>query len=310
MVHLSIEAGRPVCVIRGDKSKLNNEVVYIQEKDKTEVKKLPKRDIDFSGYLRGKKLTPRERALASEKLRRVYENDLDDAALDEDLREILKQVKGDLVTDKEIILMDGAQFQHIPNPDTDRDVGYIFAPSGAGKSTYIRNYATEYKKLFPKREIYLFSRKNEDTSLDDIKPARIRIDDELVTSPLKVEEFEQSLVIFDDCDCISDKKHKAAVDAIKDEILEVGRSYKVSCLVVSHLASNYKDTRKILNECHFMTFFPTAGSFKGIEYILKNYCGLDKQQVQKIRKLPSRWVTLFKNYPQAVLSTTQFYLLN
>ena len=46
----------------------------------------------------------------------------------------------------------------------------------------------------------------EDVSLDSIKPKRVRLDDELYNDPIKVDEFADSLVVFDDTDCISDKK--------------------------------------------------------------------------------------------------------
>ena len=37
-------------------------------------------------------------------------------------------------------IKDEGKFQQLPNFDLDREIGYITAPSGAGKTTYICNY--------------------------------------------------------------------------------------------------------------------------------------------------------------------------
>ena len=77
-----------------------------------------------------------------------------------------------------------AKFQQIPDKDTERQITYITGASGSGKSTYIKNYCKEYKKIFKKNEIYLFSSLGEDESLDEIQPKRIKIDQSLVDDPL------------------------------------------------------------------------------------------------------------------------------
>ena len=38
-----------------------------------------------------------------------------------------------------------AKFQLIPNPKTEREIVYCTAPSGAGKSTWCKQYLREYK---------------------------------------------------------------------------------------------------------------------------------------------------------------------
>ena len=60
----------------------------------------------------------------------------------------------------------------------------------------------------------LFLNLKEDVSLDSVKPKRLRLDDGLYNDPIKVDEFVDSLVIFDDRYCISDRKIKNAVCSI------------------------------------------------------------------------------------------------
>ena len=41
--------------------------------------------------------------------------------------------------------------------------------SGSGKSFYTQMYGNEYKRIYPKREVYLFSSLDDDSSIDKIK---------------------------------------------------------------------------------------------------------------------------------------------
>ena len=159
----------------------------------------------------------------------------------------------------------------------------------------------------------MFSSLGEDESLDEIKPKRIIIDDSLINNPLTLDDFPTgSLCIFDDVDVISNKGMREAVYQILNQILEIGRHKGISCLMTSHLVSNGKDTRRILNECMFITVFFGAGSIKGINYLLENYIGLDKKEIRRMKQKSqeSRWTTLFKNYPQIALTEKSIWLLS
>ena len=59
--------------------------------------------------------------------------------------------------------------------------------------------------MWKSNEIYYFSALTDDESLDTIKPKRICIDDWLVSDPIGVAEFADSIRRVDDIDIISDK---------------------------------------------------------------------------------------------------------
>ena len=208
----------------------------------------------------------------------------------------------------DLTLDSGSKFQQIPDPDTERQIIYITGASGSGKSTYTKNYIKNYKKMYPKREVYLFSSLKEDESLDEVKPNRIAIDDTLIEQPLLAEDFKDSVVIFDDTDCISNKKHRDAVNSILSEILETGRHFNTSCILTFHLATGGKDTRRILNECHSVVWFPFSGSGVGMKRLLQDYLGLDKKTIQYIKTLKSRWACYSKNYPPVLMTERNIWL--
>ena len=207
-------------------------------------------------------------------------------------------------------LPDEFHFQQIPNTKSEREILYLTGASGSGKSTYIRKYCEQYKKAYPNRDIYLLSSLKEDESLDAIKPKRIKMDEDIYKNPLKPEDFEESLVIFDDCDVLSDKKIREATMNLSNQILEIGRHFKISACYVSHLPTNKGDTRRILNEAHAIIYFPHSGSLRGTRYLLESYVGLDIKDILAIKKLETRWCCIFKNYPTIVMTERLMYLLS
>ena len=54
-------------------------------------------------------------------------------------------------------------------------------------------------------------------------------------------------------------------------------------------------------ESDYVVFFPRSGGAYQIEYFLKTYGGLEKDQTAKIMNLPSRSVILKKTYPTCII---------
>lgn len=201
---------------------------------------------------------------------------------------------------KEIILKDGVIIP-LPNKDVVEKI-YISAPSGAGKSTFAGDYINQYKKMFKDDEVYILSSITEDKVLDKYDPIRIPLDESFIEMDLQPEEIENSLMVFDDTDTIQNARIRNTVGNFRDWLLEQGRHFNIRLLITSHLLSNYKHTRRILNEATAVVVFPKSGSGTyHIKNFLKTYCGFDKAETKKFLNLNSRWVMVYRSYPQYVL---------
>jgi hypothetical protein len=204
------------------------------------------------------------------------------------------------------------RFQPVPDKKTERKISYVTGASGSGKSYWTRNYAEEYHRLYPKRDVYVISSLKEDPTLDKLKfLKRLKIHEgAFLTDDIGAEDFKDALVIFDDTDCIRSKVLKNKINGIMDAILETGRHYNTEVIVTSHLACNGLETRRILNECKSVTIFPHGLGGKAMRYLLDNYLSLSKKQIRKIKSLNSRWVTIQKGFPMLVMSERECYVLN
>jgi len=207
-----------------------------------------------------------------------------------------------------------AKIRQIPiKKKNNREILYIAGPSGAGKSTYVNDFVGKYKKKNPKSDIYLFSRVENDESLDKLNPIRIKINEELIDDPVNIleEVNDGDLVIFDDTDTISDKSLLKAVNQIKHDILETGRHKNICCVITSHLinGNDKKDMRTIFNEAHTITIFPNSGNKHGMNYMLNNYLGIPKKRADELLKTKSRYLTFSTTAPNYVLSEDKVELL-
>jgi hypothetical protein len=204
------------------------------------------------------------------------------------------------------------RFQPIPDKNIERSIRYVTGASGSGKSYYTKLYAEEYHRIYPKRDIYMISSLRDDPSIDKLKYIkRLKIHEPaFLNDDISAGDFKDSLVIFDDTDCLQNKILKKKIDGILNAILETGRHFNTEVVYTSHLACNGLDTRRILNECKSVTIFPNGLGGKAMKYLLDNYFGLDKEQIKKIKKLNSRWVTISKGAKMSVMSEKECFVLN
>lgn len=183
----------------------------------------------------------------------------------------------------------------------------IAGPTGSGKSYAIGRYlsivANKHKKIF------LFSDVDYDDVLDKYNITRIELNDDIIASPIEPHELKNSIVIFDDIDSISNKKLKLNIETLRDSLLKRGRHEGIEVICTSHLLTDYKSTRVVLSEVSMVTIFTKSGSTNSIHYLLGKYIGLSKEQIARIYDLPSRSVTIFKQYPNMVISDKEIYIL-
>jgi chromosomal replication initiation ATPase DnaA len=210
----------------------------------------------------------------------------------------------------EYICKDNEKIQQCPCKARERTILYITGSSGSGKSFYAKNFGNEYRKMYPKNKIYLFSSINEDSSIDKINGLkRIHLNQNFLNTDLSIEDFKNTLSIFDDTDCIQDKIIRNKIDSILNILLETGRHQNASVIYTSHLPTNGFQTRRILNECNTITFFCKSLGGKSLKYLLENHLGLDKDQIKNVKNLPSRWVTYIKTYPNVIIYEKGAFIL-
>ena len=206
--------------------------------------------------------------------------------------------------------LDGdAFFQLLPDDKKNRQINYISGQSGSGKTYWIKNYLQEYKKIYKSNLSYVFSPFDEDISFEGVSIKNIKIDEELLEDNLTSKDFEDSMVVFDDVESLSNKTLRKDVLRIMDDILMTGRHYNVSACVVFHEACNGHLTKKILNESHSITMFPISLGTRSMKYLCDNYLGMSKEEIKRLKKLKSRAVTIIKSYPKIVLSQKEIYCL-
>lgn len=191
------------------------------------------------------------------------------------------------------------------------DIVYLIGSTGSGKSTSIKFYLLEFKKLYPQiKKFYLFTDNiEEDEVLKGLDIKRIKLDDQIHLNPIKPIELKDSVCIFDDIDSIQDKKILNAIIALKNGVCKQGVSKcGITCIMTNHNATDGLSCKSSINEAKFIVLYPQGGS-TGLHYLLRTKLGLSKEQYMKITQLNSRVVILHKRYPFYVIHSHGIFLL-
>jgi hypothetical protein len=208
----------------------------------------------------------------------------------------------------------GCTFSQYPNLEIGsnnlpkRSVLYVTGMSGSGKSYYVKSFCQNYMKAFPKNRLFIFSQLVEDDSLKDLgdKLLRVKIDEQLVLEPFSYKDFSNSCVIFDDVDALKNKIIKKAVLQLKSEMAELGRHENITMCITSHQTCKGHETKESILESTSCTFFMKGGN--NYTTMLKNYMGFTNNQIKALKKINSRWVTIFKEAPQVIMTENRIFL--
>jgi hypothetical protein len=188
--------------------------------------------------------------------------------------------------------------QLVPNQ---RQAIYVTGMSGSGKSVWTSNFMEQYHIAHPDNRVYIFSKKLEDPAYDKFEwITRVVLDEEFgIGEQLGCPQLQNSLCVFDDIESASPKTTLEAIYALKDTILLTGRSFHIDVITISHLSQNNRATKLDLSESDaYVTFRGTWGNKSRLyEY----YAGLDKETIERIKTLPSRWVMAQKTFPPFVM---------
>ena len=211
-----------------------------------------------------------------------------------------------------LTLKDHAKFEPSPwlNEDNhgkiQRSCLLTSGAAGSGKSTYIRNFIQNYNTTFPNNDVFLFSKIIDDSSLKGIKNLiTITINEDLLKEKIELEEIKDSVCIFDDVEKIREKKVKEFIYSLMDDIYQNGRHNNITIIASSHICCGGNQTKTQILESQFITIYPSMGT--NYNRILKEYLGFNNKEIEKIKSLDSRWVTIFRVAPIIIFTEKQIF---
>ena len=91
--------------------------------------------------------------------------------------------------------------------------------------------------------------------------------------------------------------------------MQTARHSNTTVIVTSHLPTNGLETKIILAEAKSITIFPSTLGSRSIKYLLDNYLGLDRNEIKFIKKLKTRWFTIFRTSPLIGMSESGIYCI-
>lgn len=180
-----------------------------------------------------------------------------------------------------------------------RNALFISGPSGSGKSTYAANFIKELQKLkkYKKQNVYIFTGQvKDDPAFNGIKNLFKVLVDQPTLFDMTFDLFEDCIVIFDDYEAINNPAVKRHILNLQKQLLQLGRKQNTTVLTINHETQNHHDTKVVITESETYVLFPGFG-FPRVEKFLKAYMGFGKKEIQEIKELETRALTVRKVVP-------------
>ena len=204
----------------------------------------------------------------------------------------------------------GSKFLPLPYTDPKwRSTIYVAGKSGSGKSEFSSDYLTRYKKLYPERTIYGVCKTKlaKDPAYEKLGIKQVPVS--LFLGKVDLEKTfgkQPCMILFDDWDSMEGMERKAIQDVIQD-ILNVGRKMGLSCVVTSHLLTDFNKTRGIINEADNVVVFPRAVMSQALTYFCTKL-GVPRHIIPRLQA-KGEWVMIHNSAPLYVLSETEAEML-
>ena len=195
-------------------------------------------------------------------------------------------------------------------PLDDHELIFVTGAPKSGKTYWTNEFVKRAIALYKKKAI-LITRLNEDETLknDEKLYTRIVINPELLIDKFTLEDFNDSIVIFDDIESSEYKKVTEYLYDLLSDMAKNGRHHNITIIFTNQMAMMYKRTREILSMLTTLVIFPNSGSAYHMRRLLRTYIGLEKAEVDKVLGLKSRWVSISREKPQYVMYEGGVYLL-
>lgn len=199
----------------------------------------------------------------------------------------------------EILCSKNYDIEPVPylNNDNQNYRVFIGGPSGVGKSTLTSIILKQYKKLYPKQQVFVFSKFNDDPAYQDIKDIKyFDIDNEGLEDLECETDLNNSIIIFDDHICKNNKQQKL-LDLKKNELLRSARHYMSDIIVCLDKILKNRDSVNEILHANMFGCFPASGRGELVNFFTRKM-NLSKEQINKLLNTSnSRWLLISMRYP-------------
>lgn len=138
---------------------------------------------------------------------------------------------------------------------------------------------------------------------------KLKIDRTIVEDPIDISIFKDCLVIFDDLDRIVDPEIIQELEAIRDKIIQSGRTSNIAVMTINqNLLQGRKTGTPNKGSLNIIMFPKSTTKYQIVEFLMR-YMFMPKTIINKIMNLPSRWVSINIACPNFVLHQKGIYLL-
>lgn len=198
----------------------------------------------------------------------------------------------------------------------EQDDGYpnrVFIAGGTlcGKSLMASVLCNDYNSQHKKNNIIVVSSVDDTRNYNDVRVKRLvcmKVDDSLLDDPIDLERLKKSCTVFDDIEAHEDKDVVRELENMRDRCIRTGRHYDTACIVSNQTLLGSDKTKQALSNCFQVIAYPSSAGKYQLTQFLTRYMSFNKDQIQRIMNLPSRYVLINRTMPNYILSENEVFM--
>ena len=199
------------------------------------------------------------------------------------------------------------------NKNIQRDVFIVFGASGSGKSVFINFLAMLHSKLQPTQKILFFTNNNYkiDTSLSHELYEFVDLEEMLHDIDIKEfqtsNQYDNTLLIFDDCDLDHDMDLKRKYYNFLSVLLKFKRKNRINLIISCHDESSGRWSKLLFIEMTNYVFFNNSLKNRS-NIILKDYLKLTSLEIKELTTSNKSWIVI-NTKKKTVITPKKIYTL-
>lgn len=126
---------------------------------------------------------------------------------------------------------------------------------------------------------------------------------------IPTEEYKDSYLLMDDVERMKTDECTQYLHNLRNSALEIGRKLNIDCINILHNIKGGTKNSVMRDESNYVFFNPNASGVHKTRAFLKDYCNMDKKEIEKAVEMKGRFICVRTEFPRCLIGKKQIILI-
>jgi hypothetical protein len=126
---------------------------------------------------------------------------------------------------------------------------------------------------------------------------------------IPTEDYKESFLLFDDVERMKTDDATDYLHNLRCSSLEIGRKLNIDCINILHNIKNGTKNSVMRDESNYVFFNPNASGSHKVRSFLKDYCSMDKKEIEQAVNMKGRFICVRTEYPRCLIGKKKIIVI-